>query len=132
MFHVADATKLCGVFDAESAWSSSGLELSSGISQWFRRSSASEKVYDSETRSGLVRCCALNRTPSYQVRPSLVSSSMRRNPLGAGVIGRVASACAVVRTTLPPAALITSFEIGRSEEHTSELQSPEQPVCRLV
>src|SRR2546430_4027200 len=61
-------------------------------------------------------------------RPTVVMNSRRPRPtcsVDMGVLPRVPSA-------LPAAQQLTDDDQGRSEEHTSELQSQSNLVCRLL
>src|SRR5437764_11755881 len=72
--------------------------------------------------------------------PGQGSDAMRMNSIKFNLFASVALAAAMVLTVAPasaqqPAAqavAIDNDDIGRSEEHTSELQSPMYLVCRLL
>src|SRR5207248_10155566 len=52
-------------------------------------------------------------------------------PLG-GIVGLTRGRSAAFRVTLAPGRYVLACFVPRSEEHTSELQSPYDLVCRLL
>src|SRR5258708_24515064 len=73
--------------------------------------------------SNVPRCCAW---PSAAISPAAAFTTAKAvNPFS-----RTAPACA--SSCLPPRSTSPDFSAPRSEEHTSELQSPDHLVCRLL
>src|SRR5690606_39469809 len=75
--------------------------------------------------SSIIHRVCVNLTPAPQTSPPPSEFSPRRPPASIHTIR-----AARVLALLPP--LHTSDENPRSEEHTSELQSRENLVCRLL
>src|SRR5207244_7960312 len=65
----------------------------------------------------------------YVVGKANTNTSLSANPSGGAVFGQTVTLTATVTspTSTPPAGVGS-----RSEEHTSELQSPDHLVCRLL
>src|SRR4051794_25378473 len=88
--------------------------------------------------SRLMRSSTCNSSPAiapqYQCKrtcPLVRASSSRANALSSRVQGLPSGAMAAMRRTTSACATLPSIT-KRSEEHTSELQSPVHLVCRLL
>src|SRR5947208_11434685 len=63
------------------------------------------------------------------ISPHLGAEEVRREPIGQGVEFRIPNSEFQIQTS---SFLLTPAPVRRSEEHTSELQSPDHLVCRLL
>src|SRR5258708_30759778 len=73
----------------------------------------------------------IRRPPRSTLFPytTLFRSPTRRSAMSTGSSGSTTTGSAPTR---PPTCWCTSATTSRSEEHTSELQSPDHLVCRLL
>src|SRR3712207_7466752 len=91
-------------------------------------------------RSTLFPYTTLFRSPRGRIDLPLTSASRRRGrgalhhappvPLVTAGVGQLVKSCP--RQGQPPSGLLPAVGHGRSEEHTSELQSRQYLVCRLL
>src|SRR2546422_8540000 len=82
-------------------------------------------------RSTLFPYTTLFRSPSRRV-PLLTSTPLSRTTGPFRVSNRTPGSMAPSRTEIQAGSPITVLPLGRSEEHTSELQSRLHLVCRLL